>query len=126
MEQVFVDDAVPLPNILYGTRLDEIKQLLENVKSIKEKEYQRRSVVLHKYYHKAKPERFNKVLIVTSIKEKLLYEYGKTLQLYLKEQGFETVLDYEKPPYYKFNKYEDMNLLEVFRPGFGNSSICCG
>ena len=114
--QVFSDDAAPLPNVLYGTGLDEIKQLLAKVKDVKEREYQRLSTVLREYYNQARPERLNKVLIVTSIKEEILFEYGKTLQSYLKEQGFETLLDYEKPPYYIFNKYADLNLLERFRP----------
>lgn len=116
LAQLFSDNAVPLPNVLYGTGLDEIKQLLAKVKDVKEKEYQRLAAALREYYHQAKPERFNKVLIVTSIKEESLFEYGKTLQSYLKEQGLETILDYEKPPYYTFNKYADLNLLERFRP----------
>ena len=116
LERVFIDEAVPLPNVLYGSELTEIKYLLEKVKEVKEQEYQRRSAALREYYQRAKPERPNKVLIITSLKEELLYQYGKALELHLKEHGIETKLDYESPPYYKFNKYADLKLLEEFRP----------
>ena len=116
LEQVFIDDSVPLPNVLYGTGLDKVQKLLERVKEVKEKEYQRRLALLQEYYHQARPGRPNKVLIVTSIKEELLYKYGKALQLNLKEHGLETELDCESPPYYRSNKYVDLGLLERFQP----------
>jgi hypothetical protein len=116
LEQYFQKDEVPLPNVLYGTGIEEIKQLFENVKTIKENSFQERLVNLQEYYNRTKPGRLEKISIVTSCKEDYLLQYGEVLQLYFKENGFETELIYESPPFYIFNKYDDLRRLESFKP----------
>lgn len=116
LKQYFQKDETPLPNVLYGAGIEEIKGLLENVKTIKENSFQARLVSLQKYYDRTKPGGFKKILILTSFKEEILLRYGEALRLYFKEAGFETELVYESPPFYKFNKYDDLRRLESFRP----------
>ena len=116
LAQYFQKDEVPLPNVLYGTDIEEIEQILENVKTIKENSFRERLVNLQEYYNRTKPERFKKISIVTSCKEDYLFQYGEVLQGSLKEKGFETELIYERPPFYSFNKYDDLRRLESFRP----------
>lgn len=116
LEQLWQEDSVPLPSLLFGTGLDDIKQILEKVSAAKESVFQKRLADLQDYYRRSKPDQLKKILIITSIKEDLLLEYGKALQLYLKEQGFEVELDCESAPYYKFNKYADLNILDGLRP----------
>jgi hypothetical protein len=116
LEELFLDDYVPLPNVLYGTKLDEIKQLIEKIKTKKEKIYQERLTGLQDFYRENIPKRLNKVLIFTSSKEKLLFNYGKALNECFRNLGLECEISYESPPYFKFNKYADLNLLDRFRP----------
>lgn len=116
LNKFFQKDDVPLPNTLYGTGLDEIKRILENAQALKENSFRERLTNLQGYYGKTKSGRPGKILIITSSKEEFLLQYGEELYSYLKEKGFKTELDYEKPPYYKFSKYADLSLVERFRP----------
>ncbi|NLY74095.1 MAG: DUF115 domain-containing protein [Firmicutes bacterium] len=116
LEEFFQKDEVPLPNVLYGTDVGEIKGLLEKVKTVKENSFQERLANLQKYYDRTKPEHAERILIVASCAEEYLFRYGEALRLHFKENGFEAEMAYESPPFYNFNKYDDLRRLESFRP----------
>lgn len=116
LERLYQDVSVPLPNVLYGTNLDEIKLLLEKVKAEREVSYRQGMESLKEYYQSRENQRCQKVLVVTSIADQVAIKYGEALVKYLTEQGYECKLNYEKPPYYKFSKYSDLTILKEFLP----------
>lgn len=116
LERFYQDIAVPLPNVLYGTDLAEIKELLEKVKAEREVSYQQSMASLKEYYQRRGTGEVRRVLVVTSIADQALFRYGRALTEYLTGQGYQCRLEHENPPYYKFSKYTDIKLLDGFKP----------
>ncbi len=116
LEAALLDDGAPLPTLLYGTGLEEIRQSLERVKEIKERLYQERLERLVNYYRNYHPDSFQKVLMVSTNSDDCLYHYGRELQAYLTDAGLTCKLHLESAPYFSFTKYADARLLDDFRP----------
>ncbi|MGE5604578.1 MAG: 6-hydroxymethylpterin diphosphokinase MptE-like protein [Bacteroidota bacterium] len=116
MERIFVNPSAPLPNILYGTGLEQIKKILEGIRQKKEDLYQTSLDSLKQFYNNSNIKTPRRILIVTSIANELLFQYGQMLHSHFSGQGYDCQLFHETLPYYKFTKYADLDELERFRP----------
>lgn len=117
LQSVFLDEAAPLPNLLYGREPESYHKLLLEVKEIKDRLHQKRLSELQEYYQafsaKELPE---KVLIIAANTDDAYQYYGEMLQTYLNENGITCLVHKERAPYYRFTPYDDAVLVNDFRP----------
>lgn len=116
LKKKLLNDSVSFPNVLYGTGLEFINQLLEKVKDEKGQLYQERLTRLEQYYLDLPTGVFQKILVITSIFNDTLFSYGKLIADYFHTRGITSLLYYELEPYYKFTRYLDLKILDEFRP----------
>ncbi len=116
LESFFLDEYVPLPNVLYGLNLDRMKNILNNTKIIKDETYHSRLQEVKKNYPHSKNNELQKILLVTSIYNEHLFHYAKILQNVLTQKGYTCLLYKEDSPYFKFTRYTDAKLLMEFQP----------
>lgn len=116
LQNVFLDESAPIPNVIYGVEPDRIKRLLAEVLTIKNEIYRKRLEELAEYYQSQDIKEPHKVLLVSSITDNLLLHYGKAIQNYLNESGYTCLLHLESAPYYRFTSYADAKLVNDFRP----------
>ncbi len=116
LERIYQDVSLPLPNVLYGTDLVEIKELLDKIKKERDISYQQDKDILKDYYQQRIDGLPQKIMVVVSITNPIILKYGQALVKFITEQGYECRLEHENAPYYKFSKYTDLKLLDQFRP----------
>ncbi len=116
LKKVFLAENTPFPNLMYGTQPEEFQQIISEIKRRKDEVFGQRLTRLTDYYRDRKPERVQKVLIISSIIDDVLNAYGNALQSYLKACGMDCYLDVEAPPFYQRTIYGDAKLLDEFRP----------
>ena len=116
IEELFLDENLPLPNLLYGIGLDQLRESLEKVKIRQDELFEQRLKLVKADYCLNPVGQIKRILVITSVLNDSLKYYGQLLHSYLNAQGYQSILYTETAPYFKFTNNIDLKMLESFRP----------
>ncbi len=116
--EIFMAEDIPWPSLLYGTAPQEFTESLSQIKQEKDQVFLRRLRGLQEYYHQKQvlSENYQKILLFFSARDESQCYYGRMIQTYLQERGFECFAYTESPVYGAGTIYSEAKAVDEIQP----------